>query len=42
MSKTAEKIQIFVEQNVTFSKVSECEPDSLPPTINLLKPLNES
>ncbi len=42
MSKTTEKTPIFVEQNVSFSKVSECEPDSLPPTITLSKPANES
>lgn len=42
MNKSAEKTQIFVEQNVTFTKVSECEPDSLPPIITLMKPLNES
>jgi len=42
MSKSAEKTQIFVEQNVSFSKVTECEPDSLPPTITLVKPLSES
>ena len=42
MSKTAEKTQIFVEQNISFTKVSECEPDSLPPTISLSKPMSES
>lgn len=42
MSKSAEKTPIFVEKNVSFAKVPECEPDSLPPIISLSKPLSES
>lgn len=42
MSKTAEKIAVFAEESVTFSKVPECEPDSLPPIITLIKPASET
>ncbi len=42
MAKNGDKTQIFVEQNVTFTKVQECEPDSLPPTIDLVKPMSET
>lgn len=36
------EILVFVEQKLSFEKVSECEPDVLPPTITLVKPQNTS
>jgi len=36
------EILVFVEQKLSFEKVPECEPDTLPPTITLIKPENTS
>lgn len=36
------EILVFVEQNLSFASVPECEPDIVPPTISLLKPQNTS
>jgi len=34
------EILVFVEQNLNFENVPECEPDIVPPTISLIKPQN--
>lgn len=36
------EILVFVEQKLAFEKVPECEPDTLPPTITLIRPENTS
>ena len=36
------EILVFSEQKLFFEKVPECEPDTLPPTITLVKPKNTS
>ena len=36
------EILVFVEQKISFEKVPECEPDTLPPTITLIKPESTS
>lgn len=36
------EILVFTEQKLSFAKVSECEPDIIPPTITLVKPQNTS
>lgn len=36
------EILVFVEQELSFEKVAECNPDVVPPTISLVKPENTS
>lgn len=36
------EILVFVEQKLSFEKVTECNPDIIPPTISLVKPENTS
>lgn len=38
IDKSGKEKSVFVEQALSFEKVSECEPDILPPTIVLKKP----
>ncbi len=38
MTKSSTKIPVFVDQKLSFAAVPECEPDTIPPTITLMKP----
>lgn len=38
IDQTNKEVLVFVEQNLSFEKVAECEPDIIPPTISLVRP----
>jgi hypothetical protein len=42
IDQSNKEVLVFVEQKLSFEKVSECEPDIIPPTITLVKPENTS
>lgn len=42
IDQSNKEVLVFVEQKLSLEKVSECEPDIIPPTITLVKPENTS